>query len=205
METLSNTGSGRKMKTIEAIEDAVDAGAIAKGLGQLVVRSKDGYHTIARKKEWIAVPAESSCHLNVCDQERLARTYRDTGSQTVWAVRLEDILLEPLAYQVQTTIDGLHAFNRACAQFNYCLCDPEYSSLVICTTDDYLVFAGTPEFVRAACGVHEAEAFVAFGDYVKRTSEVWPQMTDFFESVHLALFEDYPRAEAGQWVEFPRR
>jgi hypothetical protein len=123
----------------------------------------------------------------------------------VWAVRLEDIPFEPLVYRVQTTNDGLHEFNRACAHFNYCLCDPDFSSVVICTTDDYLVFAGTPEFVHAACGAQGTETHTAFGEYAKSVANVWPEMPAFFESVQLALFEDYANAEPGQWVLFPRK
>lgn len=192
------------MSTISEIENAAEAQGIAARLAESLARAPNGQFRLRRRDGWIGVPVEGSCHLNNEDQVRLAQQYLLNEHEEVFAVRLEELDGEPLVYRVRATADGIGAFNRRCSHHNYCLCPPDMSSLVICSTDDFFVVAGQRQFVTSAIGTTQVRGYEAFRAYGARIGEIWPRMPGFVERIYLALAEDYPKAALGAWVEFPR-
>jgi hypothetical protein len=192
------------LPSLRASKDPRQAEAVAHQLGELLVRSTDAIHKLIRRGDWVAVPTQNSCHLSQYDCERLVEAYRSVGQEAVWAVALEDLGPESLVYRVETTEEGLWEFSHKCGLFNYTLCSRDMSSLVVCTTGDYSVYAGSPQFVGRATGGSLQEVFERFWAYCVDWKDPIPEFADFPHRVYWALFEDYPNAKPGDWVQFPR-
>jgi hypothetical protein len=189
---------------MEVLGDISVAESVARRMCEVTTRSKDGVYTLVRKEDWVAVPTQNSCHLNKGDRERLAVTYADVRQDAIWAVAMEELLQEPRVYRVRATEEGFAEFSYRCGLFNYALCSQDLSSLVICTTDDYTVYAGSPEFVGRATGGSVQEMFEGFRAYCAEFRTASAKQYAWLEGVRLALLEDYPNAKPGDWVQFPR-
>ena len=119
-------------------------------------------------------PGISTAHFTREDEVRIAQAFQETGQEMVYAVALEPLKNMPAVIQVSTTQEGLREFQRHCSHFNYVLSTSDARGMVVCTTDDYLVYVGDRTFVESCAGSTEAAALRLFLEYAD--SAAWPSM-----------------------------
>jgi hypothetical protein len=175
---------------------------LVEEVNNLVTREHDG-HVVLRKREgWNAVPVQSAAHFSPSQMKNIAASYRQTGTDTLFAVLLEPLRHVPIVHVVDASEAGIAAFTRTLAHFNVALYSPQSASLVVCTTDDYFVVAGGERFVRAALGVPVEQAFEDFAVYA--ANEGWRESDQrTFASMLATLRDVYPRLRAGDAVTLP--
>lgn len=114
---------------------------------------------------WEAVPVEKGRHLDEPEAEALARAWREAGHEHCYAVATEPVEPRPQVYRMETTTEGLLKFSEECAGLNYILLPPDASSAVLCTSEDYNLYAGPADFVRRALGTDIEAARAVFREY----------------------------------------
>jgi hypothetical protein len=114
---------------------------------------------------WVAVPAEKGRHVEEEEAPALARAMRDAGHEYVYAVATEPMGEHPSAYRVGATAAGLLKFSDECFGLNFVLVPADASFAVLCTTEDYNLYAGPADFVRRALGTEIEAARAAFREY----------------------------------------
>jgi len=182
-----------------AVSDAEELARVQGRLRSVLWRTPEGLGLL-RKSEWVAVPAESSLHLSETDRLRLRQAFEEAGFECVYAVALEDLDNVAALLRVAVSLSGLADFNHKCAHFNYALCPPDVSSLVICSaTGDFLAFVGTPEFVETAVGQPVIRAFEAFEGFARDAAWTVEQKR-YFLSLLETLHKTYPSLNDGQFV-----
>jgi hypothetical protein len=112
---------------------------------------------------------------------------------------LEKLEGVPPVFSVAATVEGMAAFQEACGPFNYALCSRDVGAIVVCTTDDYVVYLGTEEFVEGCLGERASEALQTYRAYVE-SFEGMPGMQEMLEAVEVALVDAYPKAPEGAMV-----
>jgi hypothetical protein len=129
--------------------------------------------------EWLAaqgfvvLPQESGMHLTSEQCVRLASSLDRFGVNREFAVVSEPLLVGPVVYELDVTADDLASFSFECGSYNFVLLsskeDPGHA--VLCSTDDYLLVAGPPEFVATFAG-DLVTARGSFIDFAERHFEV---------------------------------
>jgi hypothetical protein len=115
--------------------------------------------------KWCAVPVESASHFDERDVQLLAEAIKGMKSSVCFGVVAERLENFPHAFQVEVSKEGLLAFSRECAHFNFVLLPSLLSFAVLCTVFDYFIVAGPEPFVESALGCSIAEAQARFRQY----------------------------------------
>lgn len=142
-------------------------------------------------------------HLSPTLQHRLAEALASASPNHAYAAAFElrDSLVP--VYRVQSSIEGIAAFNQECGQFDYVLFTSGLSALVLCSASgDYIMVAGAPPFVEAVTGSKLSEVRAAFHDYAEDPAFTSSERT-FYLSLLAVLCETYPSIIEGSWVTFP--
>jgi hypothetical protein len=111
---------------------------------------------------WIVVPVEKGRHFEEDDAARTARAMRGFGYEQCYAVATEPMDDDPHAYSVPATRDGLIDFSRTTAGLNFILIPQDLSFAVLCTSEDYNLYAGSRDFVELALGTDVDSARAQF-------------------------------------------
>ena len=177
--------------------------ALTRGI---VRRSAQGDFELRRVERWLAIPKESQLFLGRDDQERLAAVFQSLSRTVVYAIALEEDPRHRGApvCRVRATAAGLKEFNRECSGFNYVLCPEDGALTVVCSTDDYVVFAGPPELVAPAVGGDLRQAVNEFGSFALAAYQS-RRGRALYLSIIDALANGYPQAQIGEMVAFPRK
>lgn len=178
--------------------------AVVRAMGETVRSAASGGFELARSPGRHALPAASRSHFGPADETRIAESFQIEHHCLLYAVPLEPCPDQWPVYSMPATAEGLQGFQRACAHFNYALCTPDALSLVLCSTDDFLVYAGTRTFVERCVGADEASAFNAFFEYAADPSWVNQKLSRNLKSVYSTLAEEYPNSPYGSFVKFPK-
>jgi hypothetical protein len=177
--------------------------AIRRFTEGLVHREPPGFFTLRKCANWVAVPVESAMHFGAVHIQWLLSAFELRPGTTLWAASLEPRGGEPTEYRLPASQAGLLAFNRECGQDNFLLAAQDGFSAVVCTTDDYFVLTGPPDFVAAAAGGSLAGAFKTFQAYVELP--VWDgRARNVYRTVLEALRDEYPDTPPGGTVTFPK-
>lgn len=184
----------------EVVDDPAIVTEVRTRTSRIALRRADGRYLLTRISGWVALPAESSSHLSRANAAALPEAYRILGADRVYAVEMEGLSGVPPVLQFDTSESAFRRFNWLCGGFAYALLPLDFSSLVVCTTDDYLVVAGEPQFVRVALAMDEEQAFAAFRRYASQEISI----RSFLDSVLQSLASDYARAPIGAAVLVPR-
>jgi hypothetical protein len=156
--------------------------------------------SLLRRKDWTAVPVESSLHLSALDVRRIHLAFTDGGFEWVYAVALEALHHIAPLLRVSNSVEGLMAFNRKCAHFNYVLCPADMSSAVICSaTGDYLMMAGPANFVETVVGKPLKDAVLEFRDFANDPA-LSPSQRDYFALLLTTVCDEYPETPEGRAV-----
>lgn len=137
-----------------------------------------------REKDWTAVPVEKGRHFEEPDAESVSGALRAIGCAECYAVATESMGEYPSAYRLAPTKEDLLAFSDECAGLNFVLIDKGPSFAILCTSEDYNVVAGPPDFVTTALGMSVEAAREAFRDFA---SDEW------WEGRLLLVAEKYER------------
>ena len=187
------------MDEFRALPSGPEVDAIANELARNLRSTPDGSFELRRVGDWVAVPSESASHFTRLHIARLTGAF--AGHPGAFAIAMEPLRHMARVFSLVPDEAGLTAFNRACSHFNYAIVTEDHSSIVICSTGDFLVTIGSPRFVTDAIGSTIAEAFDAFEAYAMN----WKcaVMARVLHSVLVALRDEYPRAANDEWVRFP--
>jgi hypothetical protein len=168
----------------------------------LVKRTDQARITLSKEDDWVAVPVQGAAHLGEAQVQHLHEAWRELGCRVAFAVLLEPLRGVPDASESDTSLDGLNMFNRDFAHFNVALYTPTPKAIVICTTDDYFVVAGTEKFVTLAVGGAISDAYARFAIFGSEAG--WSEKERaFFSSILTALRDEYPGLQAGTSLTFP--
>jgi hypothetical protein len=115
-------------------------------------------------QRWWVVPVESASHFDISDAELIARAFHTIQCSQVFALATENLGPDSPDFLVETSVQGLLEFNRACAHFNFLLVPANRSAAVLCTVYDYYLVAGPIECVKVAIGGDIAQAWSLFED-----------------------------------------
>jgi hypothetical protein len=161
------------MKTTN--EPVTDAASLQKARALLdgIVKNRHDLHVEwLANKAWVAVPVESASHFDGDDARRLAAALAEANIQECFAVATEELKGSHICYRVPATVDGLLAFSWECGSFNFALVSHDRSFVVLCTSDDYFLVAGSMAFVSRAVGGDLARARASFEQFAQDAS--WP-------------------------------
>ena len=153
-------------------EEVEDPGEIDQLLGRssaLVQRSASGVFGLRRVLGWQAVPKESQLFFGAIDRELLAGACASIGLQELYAVALEPDprRARSSVCKLPASPSGLARLNRECSGFNYLVCPSDLSFVVICSTDEFLVYAGSPQFLERTLGTSLPNALGAFREFAQ--------------------------------------
>ena len=168
----------------------------------LVVQTAPRGFLLTKKADWAAAPFERSMHLTASFQQRLVRELTKMRFPFLYAVAFE--LRDSLtpAFRVAISDAGLAAFNHECGPFNYVLCPPDMSAVVLCSASgDYIVVAGRSSFIEALGGTDLGRVYESFRQGAEHPSRT-PRERAFFLSLLSTLQEGYDSAEDGASVTF---
>lgn len=168
-----------------------------------VRRGPDGAFELLKVPERIAAPGISNAHFSPQDEGRIAEAFRKHASAVFYAVVMEPLRRPVPVFRGSASRAGMHAFQKSCAHFNYVVRAPDISALVICSTDDFLVYAGSSAFVETCAGGSVAASVRSFLDYANDNRMI-TGLHRSLSSVCDAVINEYPRAAEGTFVRFPR-
>lgn len=188
--------------TFAPVADVQRAETLFAGMRQCVRREGDGTFELRRRTAVVALPGISNAHLSVEDQGRVAAAFEAASYPVVYAMALETLKGVAPVFEVPCSPAGMSGFQHACGHFNYALCSPDMRAVVVCSTDDFLVYLGPDGFVEACAGRSSAEAVQVYRDYVDSYSRM-PAMQRILRAVDRALLDEYPKAPEGSAVRFP--
>lgn len=96
---------------------------------------------------------ESAEHFDEDQCQRLSQAYRSAGVEELIGVANEELIDEPLVIRLGADFDSLCDFSDRFRFYAYLLLPPVQSSpTVLCSKSDYLLFAGSVEFLSAYAG-----------------------------------------------------
>lgn len=110
---------------------------------------------------------ESGQHFDRSDARHIAKAARYFGAYRLRAVLLEDLQDVRNHLEVDASEEGLFAFSRECAHFNFALLPEKRSFALICTTNDYYLVAGSKVFVEKCTGKDVASARSEFERFAR--------------------------------------
>jgi hypothetical protein len=120
---------------------------------------------------WVAVPVESAAHFANEDASRLAKAMQAAAVLSCFAAATEPLENFPHCFTVDATTEGLLAFSRECAHFNFLLSPASLSFAVLCTVFDYFIVAGPQAFVENALGCDIDKARARFLEYASNSGD----------------------------------
>ena len=123
-----------------------------------------------RRENWLAVPVEKGRHFEEPAAETVSRALQDIGCNECFAVATELMGGYPSAYTLPPTKEELIALSVECAGVNFALIDENLAFTILCTTEDYNLVAGPPDFVETAVGMDIKTARRAFRHFA---SDEW--------------------------------
>lgn len=126
--------------------------------------------SLMRNGNWIAVPVEKGRHFEEAQADAVSDALQAVGCTECFAVATEPTGEYPSCYMVAPTKEGLLAFSWECAGLNFALIDGNPSFAILCTSEDYNIVAGPPDFVETAIGSDIQSARRAFRDFA---SDEW--------------------------------
>jgi hypothetical protein len=155
---------------MKAVTEAATIARIRRQLDVLLRYSPPGTITLEKVPGWVAAPMASGAHLSVNDQMRIITTVREHPFTRLWAILLEELHNIDPVFAVDASVDDLRAFNR---QLNFLNCAlaatdaaaEKIQSVVVCSTDDFLIALGPPAAVEAILGDSLTNGFARFYTY----------------------------------------
>ena len=116
----------------------------------------------AARKNWLVVPVEKGRHFEPDDADRVARAMRSAGASSCFGVATEPTGPDPCCYAVPPSAAALLEFSDIFAGLNAALLPRDVAWLVLCTTEDYNLYAGPEAFVSACLETTVDRARAAF-------------------------------------------
>jgi hypothetical protein len=171
----------------------------------LVRRSADGVFGLRRVLGWQAVPKESQLFFGLHDRQMLADACADLGLHALYAIALEPDprRVKSSVCRIEPSPSGLAHFSRECSGFNYLLCPPDFTFVIICSTDEFLVYAGLPSFLEGSLGASVLDTVKEFRSFAQ-ASHWGKQERAMLLSVADAVSVEYAEVPIGTFVYFPR-
>lgn len=114
------------------------------------------------KQGWVAVPVEKGRHFEANEAETVSQALQALGCTECLAIATEPMGEYPHCYRVPCTKEGLLDFSHACAGTNFVLIPEDLSWAILCTSEDYNVFAGPLALVESALGTDISTALARF-------------------------------------------
>lgn len=105
-----------------------------------------------QERGWVAVPVEKGRHFEPEEAERVAHVLRAAGYQQLYAVATEPMGQHPSCYLLPATRPGLQEFSEETASLNFILLPETCSFAILCTSEDYNIFAGQAGLVEGLIG-----------------------------------------------------
>jgi hypothetical protein len=121
---------------------------------------------------WAVVPVESASHFDESDAEHLSNACSQIGCRECLAIATEPLENTVLRYTVETTKEGFLEFSRETTALNYVLLPVGRSFAILCTSEDYYLVAGPPDFITTAVGSSIEAARVRFLQFAD--DQLWP-------------------------------
>lgn len=150
------------MNKIQAVSDPKIIQRLQSTIERLV---KKPWHLntdwIADKK-WVAVPVEKGRHFEEEEAKTISHTLLLFGYTECFAIATEPMGNYPRCYLVPPTKEGLIDFSKECAGLNFVLIPENLSFAILCTSENYNIFAGPSDFVEKAVGTDIATARIKF-------------------------------------------
>jgi hypothetical protein len=188
---------------LQPITDTQSVDETRQTFSSVVTRSTGAALSVVKREGWVAVPVESAHHLDDDDQIRLLRAVQAVKTRRVRALMLENLGDFPPAFDIQSSLAGIAAFNWECGHFNVALGGDDAMWIVACTTDDFYVIAGPAQFVTICVGGDIREAFDAF-----RAFATAPEWSKSLRAVLVSTLNstevEFANASAGTSVEIGR-
>lgn len=122
---------------------------------------------------WAVVPVESASHFDESDAEHLSNALSQIGCRECLAIATEPLENTALSYTVETTKEGFLEYSRETTALNYVLVPAEPSFAILCTSEDYYLVAGPPEFVTTAVGSSIEAARIRYLKFAD--DQLWPE------------------------------
>jgi hypothetical protein len=187
---------------LRPINDSRDIDIARRSLQKVVAYADNTSLKIVKRDRWVAIPVESGYHFSDTDQRKLLHAIVQNGDRNIIALPLEDLGDFPQVFEVTPTAKGMEAFNRAFGHFNFTLANKSVSWVVICTTSEYFVVMGMPDFVMTVLGSELEDAFSRFSEFASDTN--WPATIRNTLLVILhTLQKDYLIAHPGELISIP--
>jgi hypothetical protein len=187
----------------QSVESEPDIKAAQQRASALVRRTPPGSFTLSKVAGWTALPVESAMHFGTVHMERMLSALAAARCAELWAVALEDLGEYPSVYRVAASEAALREFNGQCGALNFVLLPQDSRFAIVCTTDDFFVAVGPPEFASRLAGASVELAFEQFRLFASGAG--WnDRERAFFRSILTALQLDYTAALPGVAVTFPR-
>lgn len=146
--------------------EILDATLIARVESNLDVR-RDWLTQEAR----IAVLIPNSAHFSPGQAESIASAIRSLGYNSCFGADVEDVPDIGCRWQLVPTTEDLLAFSHETAVVSSALAPKDGSFIVLCTSDNYCIVAGSTKFVKEACGGDISAARAAFRKYIFEITE----------------------------------
>lgn len=120
-----------------------------------------------RERNYLAVPVESGMHFTDQDIANILVACRKLGLETAYATAAEELWEFPPFWRLSLDEHGLNRFNFECASLNFMVAPEGLEFVLLCTSDDYFIVAGTRSFVEVVTGTSLEEADRRFRDYAE--------------------------------------
>jgi len=184
----------------EAVTDTLTAERLALRGKELVYATDKLQFLLKRVPGRVAAVAESGSRLTATNIERLVEAFGD--QEEAFAVGLEKLRYVAPVFRMRPSEAGFEGFNHACSHYNYSICAGDFSAVVVCSTGDFFVYAGSPRFVRSALGQDLSDSFSTLDNYIRRFPTEDSRL--MLNSVLVAIRDEFPVAADGSWVTFPK-
>jgi len=141
-----------------------------------VKRFCDGPHMlradIIHEKQWQLAPIETGLHIDDALAEKLIGIASLSKITTIYAIETEGLNV-PFGFEVPLTREGFDQFNYQCAGFNYLLVPRSEAFALLCSTDDYLLFAAPENLMKIGFPEGLEKMIAAFVETYASDKELW--------------------------------
>lgn len=158
------------MTKIQALSDTIMIQRLESMIEGLIDKPSHLNTDSIAKKRWVAVPVEKGRHFEEDEVEIISRAIQVLGYTECFAIATELIGEYPRCYRIPMTKEGLIDFSQECAGLNFILVPEDLSFAILCTSEDYNIFAGPLRFVESALGVDLSTARMKFREVA---SDAW--------------------------------
>lgn len=150
------------MNKIQAISDQKIIQRFQSAIERLVEKPWHLNPDWIANKKWIAVPMEKGRHFEEEEAKTISHALLFFGYTECFAIATEPMGDYPHCYLVPPTKEGLLDFSKECAGLNFILVPENMSFAILCTSENYNIFAGPSDFVEKAIGTNIAAARAKF-------------------------------------------